>query len=214
SGATAFKLFKGTTFKIAGKTGTALVAQGSRGYSDHIFQSSFAGFFPADDPQYTCVVVIVNKPHAANHYGASVAGPVFKEIAEKLYTMYVRRDENTLYTGNNRNDSNYYSYEGRGRELRTVLGDIGVTYVDSAKQPNSWIRIAKSGSSPVATGIYLTSKQMPLLTGMGLKDAIYVCENMGLKVSIKGVGKVIAQSLSPGQPVEKGELINLELNQE
>ena len=214
SGATAFKLFKGTTFKIAGKTGTALVAQGNRGYSDHIFQSSFAGFFPADDPQYTCVVVIVNKPHAANHYGASVAGPVFKEIAEKLYTMYVRRDENTLYTGNNRNDSNYYSYEGRGSELRTVLGEMGVAYVDSAKQANSWMRVAKSGPTPVATGIYLSSKQMPLLTGMGLKDAIYVCENMGLKVSIKGIGKVTAQSLSPGQPVEKGELINLELNQE
>ena len=87
SGATAFKTFKGEPFTVAGKTGTALVANGSHGYGDHIYQSSFAGFFPAENPQYTIVVVIVNKPFAKLFYGASVAGPVFKEIADRLYTM-------------------------------------------------------------------------------------------------------------------------------
>lgn len=75
-------------YKIAGKTGTALVANGSRGYADHIYQSSFAGYFPADQPIYSCIVVIKNKPYAKKFYGAAVAGPVFKEISDKLYAMH------------------------------------------------------------------------------------------------------------------------------
>ena len=103
SGATAYKTFKGTSYRVAGKTGTALVANGSRGYADHVYQSSFAGFFPADDPQYTCVVVIKNKPHAPIFYGALVAGPVFKEIADRLYTMFVKT--NMQYASAGRDDS-------------------------------------------------------------------------------------------------------------
>ena len=80
---------KALTYPVAGKTGTALVADGKNGYGDHIYQSSFVGYFPADNPQYTCVVVIKNKPHAALFYGASVAGPVFKEIADRLVTLNV-----------------------------------------------------------------------------------------------------------------------------
>ena len=71
-GGTAFKLLKGTNYQIAAKTGTALVANGKRGYADHIYQSSFAGYFPANDPKYSCIVVIKNKPFAKLFYGASV----------------------------------------------------------------------------------------------------------------------------------------------
>ncbi len=81
------KAFKEQLLQIAGKTGTALVANGNRGYDDKIYQSSFAGYFPADDPQYTIIVAIKNKPHAADFYGAAVAGPVFKEIADQIYSF-------------------------------------------------------------------------------------------------------------------------------
>jgi len=73
--------FKDMPFKIAGKTGTAHVADGSVKYSDGVYQASFVGYFPADQPQYTCIVVIRSKPHAAVHYGGSLAGPVFREVA-------------------------------------------------------------------------------------------------------------------------------------
>src|SRR5206468_1520105 len=86
---TGAELFKGSVYKVAGKTGTALMANGSRGYSDHIYQSTFAGYFPADHPQYSCIVVIRNKPFAQEYYGAKVAGPVFKEIADKLYAQNI-----------------------------------------------------------------------------------------------------------------------------
>jgi cell division protein FtsI (penicillin-binding protein 3) len=79
-------------YAIAGKTGTALVANGKHGYADHIYQSSFAGYFPANDPKYSCIVVIKNKPYAKKFYGAAVAGPVFKEISDKLYAMHGTRE--------------------------------------------------------------------------------------------------------------------------
>ncbi len=81
---TAKDVFKNSFYKVAGKTGTALVANGKYGYADHIYQSSFAGYFPADQPKYSCIVVIRNKPHAKIFYGAKVAAPVFKEVADKL----------------------------------------------------------------------------------------------------------------------------------
>lgn len=86
-GGTGFRLFNGSPYQVAGKTGTALVANGKRGYADHIYQSSFAGYFPANDPRYSIIVVIKNKPFAKQFYGASVAGPVFKEIADKLFAQ-------------------------------------------------------------------------------------------------------------------------------
>jgi cell division protein FtsI (penicillin-binding protein 3) len=81
---TAHTLFQNSFYKVAGKTGTALVANGTRGYADHIYQSSFVGYFPADHPKYTCIVVIKNHPFAKEHFGAKVAGPVFRELADKL----------------------------------------------------------------------------------------------------------------------------------
>jgi cell division protein FtsI (penicillin-binding protein 3) len=84
---TAHSLFQHSFFPVAGKTGTALVANGARGYADHIYQSSFVGYFPADHPKYTCIVVIKNHPHSIAYLGAKVAGPVFRELADKLMSL-------------------------------------------------------------------------------------------------------------------------------
>ena len=210
SGATAYKAFKGTPYSVAGKTGTALVANGSRGYGDHIYQSSFAGFFPADDPQYTCVVVIKNKPHAPVFYGALVAGPVFKEIADRLYTMFAKT--NMQYTATEKNDSINYMYAGTKQDVKSIMNAIGVKYKDSSNNNMQWAIVSKHDDRPVITTAYIRSKIMPQLTGLSLKDAVYICENMGLKINIKGKGKVIAQSLDAGQPVAAGQLVNIQLN--
>jgi cell division protein FtsI (penicillin-binding protein 3) len=92
---TGFKLFKGDFYAVAGKTGTALVANRSRGYADHIYQATFVGYFPASAPKYTCIVVIKNKPFAKKFYGADVAGPVFKEVADRLMSSSI--DEGLHY---------------------------------------------------------------------------------------------------------------------
>ena len=93
---TAKAVFKDFPFPVAGKTGTAHVAGGNIKYHDGVYQASFAGYFPADNPEYTCIVVIKTKPHAAMHYGGQLAAPVFKEVATKLYAMYVQGKKTQL----------------------------------------------------------------------------------------------------------------------
>jgi len=74
-------------FSMAGKTGTAMVNYGKAGREGMYYASSFVGYFPADHPKYSCIVV-VHRPNTAknNYYGADVAGPVFKRIAQKIFT--------------------------------------------------------------------------------------------------------------------------------
>ena len=110
-------LFKGAAYKVAGKTGTALVANGNRGYADHIYQSSFAGYFPADNPQYSCIVVIKNKPFAKKYYGAAVAGPVFKEIADKLYALNAEKEQHS-FTTRLKKTVRHYFYAGATEDIK------------------------------------------------------------------------------------------------
>ena len=94
--------FKDMPFPVAGKTGTAHVADGNIKYYDMVYQASFVGYFPANDPVYTCIVVVRTKPHAALHYGGQIAAPVFREIAIKLYAMYIEQKTGPTYAVNKR----------------------------------------------------------------------------------------------------------------
>ncbi len=208
-GSTAYKLFKGTTYPVAGKTGTALVANGNHGYADHIYQSSFVGYFPADNPQYTCVVVIVNKPHAVLYYGGAVAGPVFKEIADRLVTLNAPQPDSVKYATVKSIDSSSYSYAGFQNDIKSVLSTIKISYKDSAK--TELAKMSRQKNQPVLTSIAINNKYMPALNGLGLKDALFICENAGLVVKVNGSGKVINQSINAGSPIAKGQLINLQL---
>ena len=78
---------QGKYFKVAGKTGTARVATSSSGYSAGMYLASFTGYFPAENPEYSLIVTF-NNPRGA-YYGGSVAGPVFKEISEKVYASQI-----------------------------------------------------------------------------------------------------------------------------
>ena len=208
---TAKDLFKKCAYRVAGKTGTALVADGNRGYSDKIYQSSFAGYFPAENPQYTIVVVIKNRAHAAVFYGASVAGPVFKEISDRLYTSYVRQASfnNVQPT---KVDSSFYSYTGMKNDVQQVMGKLKMNAGNVAARGDEWINITGSNASVASSKRQVSNAAMPMLIGMGLKDAVIVCENVGLKVNIKGRGKVANQSINTGQNIAKGQVINIELN--
>lgn len=209
-GSTAYKLFQGTSYSVAGKTGTALVANGKHGYADHIYQSSFAGYFPADNPQYTCVVVIKNKPNAVLFYGASVAGPVFKEIAERLITLNVPQPDSLKYASI-KTDSSAYSYTGYRSDIRSILSTMNVVYKDSAKTELAKVNKEKSQAIITSMAVH-NSKVMPALNGLGLKDALYICENAGLVVKVNGSGKVNNQSIAAGAAIAKGQQIKIELN--
>jgi cell division protein FtsI (penicillin-binding protein 3) len=208
---TAAKLFKGTPYKVAGKTGTALVANGKNGYSEQIYQASFAGYFPAENPQYTCLVVIVNKPHAVAHHGADVAGPVFKEIADRLYSTYIRQPA-TQMAQVTKADSSLYRYAGLRKELALIGSQLNLHLVDSTSRNTDWTIASGKNNQVILSSKSINAQSMPDIKGMVLKDVVYLCENMGLKVNARGKGKVMIQSVQPGQPIAKGQVIEVQLN--
>jgi cell division protein FtsI (penicillin-binding protein 3) len=206
---TAKKAFKDMPFAVAGKTGTAHVSDGKIRYDDGVYQATFVGYFPADQPQYTCIVLIRTKPHAASHFGGTLAAPVFREIAAKLYAMYVKDKNPSLYAGTK--DSSDYFYAGNTSEIKYVFTTMNIGYTDSVAQ-NTWSCVYANNEQPVMKANNVRLQVMPNVRGMGLKDAVYLLENMGVKVSIKGKGKIISQSLSPGTTIAKGITVMLELS--
>lgn len=202
--------FKDMPFAVAGKTGTAHVYDGNIKYSDGIYQASFVGYFPVNDPQYSCIVVIRSKPHAAVHYGGSLAGPVFREVATKLYAMYVQPKTPMQYTVSK--DSTVFLYAGNAADMKQVYKTLQVNYTDSAAENNNWATAYAVNYQPVLKSQNIGKQMMPNVRGMGLKDALYLLESMGAKVSVKGKGKVNTQSLPAGTALAKGTAVQLELN--
>jgi cell division protein FtsI (penicillin-binding protein 3) len=204
-------LFKNSLYKVAGKTGTAKVANGNKGYGEGIFQSSFAGYFPADNPQYTIVVIIKNKPHAANFYGASVAGPVFKEIADRLYSTYIQNklDIAPVFAVK---DSSLFNYSISKISLQTIAKQLSIPYQDSSLASNNWIQLEGKGKNLKAATYMISDTTMPNMTGMKLQDALWLCEKKGLLVKCVGKGKVVKQSIAQGEFIIKGQQIQIDLN--
>ncbi len=206
-------LFKNSPYKVAGKTGTALVANGNKGYKDKIYQSSFAGYFPADNPQYTIVVNIKNKPHAYPFYGASVAGPVFKEIADRLYVTYIQNKMDKAPTLNLK-DSQIFNYTVSKTSLKSIAKQLSLPYQDSTPNNAQWAKVQGAGRN-VKAGQELqmaSDSIMPNISGMKLKDALWLCEKKGLIVKCAGKGKVVRQSILQGQYIQRGQQIFIELN--
>lgn len=202
-------VFKDMPFAVAGKTGTAHVAGGNVKYYDGVYQASFVGYFPADQPEYTCIVVIKTAPHAALHYGGQLAAPVFKEVATKLYALYVQKKKAVPVQV--AIDSSVHAFAGYAPDITGVMKETGIRYTDSARNAE-WNRVVSTDNRPVSKPVSVAKKQVPDARNMTLRDALYLLENEGLKVKIKGHGKVVAQDIAPGTPVTKNGTITLVLN--
>ena len=207
---TAKGIFVNCPYTVAGKTGTAHVADGEHSYDDGIYQATFVGYFPADKPQYTCIVVIKTKPHAPLHYGGQLAAPVFREVSDRLYSMFVKG--NMQYATATQNDSVNYTYAGNTKDVKQIMQATGVRYKDSLSAKAQWAIISKSNQQPVMKTEWVSNKTMPQLAGMTLKDAVYLCESAGLKVKINGKGRVVMQSLAAGQTITEGQSVSIQLN--
>jgi cell division protein FtsI (penicillin-binding protein 3) len=208
---TAKSLFADNTFLVGGKTGTSYYVGGGIKYTDFIYQSSFAGFFPADNPQYSCIVVIVNKPNPVLHFGAAVAGPVFKEIANRIYTSYVK-NTNSVQSQLTKIDSATIHFSGYNDDIKYVLKKINLKYSESSSLADDWVNVQGSVKAATVSTKKMKDKSMPSLKGMNIKDAVYLCETMGMKVSVTGRGKVNNQSISEGSKIVFGQHINIDLN--
>jgi cell division protein FtsI (penicillin-binding protein 3) len=206
---TAKAVFADVPFSVAGKTGTAHVAGGNIKYYDGVYQASFVGYFPADKPEYTCIVVIKTKPHAAMHYGGQLAAPVFKEVATKLYAIYVQRKN--VVPLQFRLDSTFNTYAGNATEVKNIFSSLNMSYADSTTK-QIWSTIYTNPVEPIMRSSVVQKKMVPDVRNMSLKDALYLLENMSVKVITKGRGKVVAQDILPGTPVTKNQNITLLLN--
>jgi cell division protein FtsI (penicillin-binding protein 3) len=201
--------FKGAFYKVAGKTGTALMANGSHGYAEHIYQSTFVGYFPANAPKYTCIVVIKNKPFAKKYYGATVAGPVFKEVADHLMSMEPSAETNPVLT----KDSSRFYNAGNTHDIKLVEKSLDAPYIDSAGRTDySSLYASNGGADPVLNKHLISHQTIPDVKGMGLKDALYLLESMDLRVAVRGSGKVRTQNPEPGSALQKRETITIQLD--
>ena len=162
-------------FSMAGKTGTAQANYGTNGGNDKHYISSFVGFFPADNPKYSCIVV-VHKPNTSlnNYYGADVAGPVFKRIAQKIFTDAPSTNEiKNLDKKIEKQEVKYQEYYAKADKIKDTI---------------------------------------PNVKGMSGMDAVALLGNLGIKVKIKGIGKVKNQSIPAGGKITKNTTIILELS--
>lgn len=200
---------KNDSYSIAGKTGTSKIANESTNYADRVYQSSFVGYFPADKPIYSCIVV-VNAPSQGIYYGSSVAAPVFKEIADKIYatSLQMHQSVDALST----DDPALLSAGGKSNnhDLMQVLFSLG--HKPEQLEEVEFVSWSIAGEELQCNAYQTEEGQIPDVRGMGLKDAVYVLENVGLTVQIDGIGKVVSQSLTPGAPIQGHNQIKLMLN--
>ncbi|MGI8582528.1 MAG: penicillin-binding protein [Chitinophagaceae bacterium] len=201
-------------YSFAGKTGTAVTAMDNHGYNkaNKIYQSSFIGFFPAEKPMYSIAVVIQNGNESRLAYGGVVSAPVFREVADKIYASNV--SNYPFFKSTPINDSSSFNYYGLKNDINNVLSVLNLPYLDSAAA-GYWRSINMYDNKIVLNEINNPSAQsvvMPRVLGLGLKDAVYMLENYGLKVIAGGRGKVIYQSLQEGITFTKGQTINIQLN--
>lgn len=190
-------------FKIAGKTGTAKKIDENGRYGNK-YQASFCGYFPAENPKYSCVVVIQGP--TKNIYGAVVSGTVFKEIADKVYASGLDNlnsvaDESTKMP---------YSKNGLRGDLQMVMERLGVQVNDKSGD-YEWVKTITGDESVDFYSKKNSNNTMPDLKGMGLGDALYLLESKGLSVEVKGSGVVKTQSIDVGKEIINGQLVTLEL---
>lgn len=209
------KAFKGALYQVAGKTGTAHVAgrddNGNKiGYDAGIYQASFVGYFPFEKPQYSCIVVIRTKTHPKFHMGGEVSAPVFREISDKLYALHALQNSGSDITSIKKDSAGFY-YAGSSKDIRKVMQALDVSYTDSSGK-NDWARLYASNYKPVLNKETSNKQVMPDVKGMGLKDALYMLEQMNVKVAANGRGKVKSQSVLPGSAITKNQTVRIELN--
>ncbi len=211
---TGHKILFDSAYSISGKTGTAVTALDNRGYNkgNKIYQASFIGYFPSERPKYTISVVIQNSNQSKLIYGADVSGTVFKEISDKIYAKFLSTKK---FEAPASADTMLYNYYGMRNELNSIFTRLNLPYVDSANGSSTWRAMAiknNAATLKTSTGISASASVVPSVLGMGLKDAVYLLENKGLRVVASGRGRVYTQSLQAGTTFKKGQTITLSLN--
>lgn len=201
---------KSPLYSIAGKTGTAMVARDGRYRTEGraAYRASFAGYFPADNPQYS-IIVVVHNPKGWIYSGSQLAAPVFREIADKIFATQLNSSDEW------RNQPVLASLPAVRAGAREDIKEIYAVF-DCAMQyrdDSPWVSAALQGNdSIIVSGREFIPNLVPNVVGMGLKDALYVLENSGLRVRFTGRGVVRTQSIRPGTRINEGSIVVIDLS--
>ena len=199
-------IIKNKLYSVAGKTGTAQIANGAAGYgSKSSHQASFCGYFPADKPKYSMIVVISN-PRVGSHLAAWVAGPVFRKIADRVYAndLNINQQPAPLKFVGNTNLPKVK--QGNVKALKLVHEQLGLKPLYASANTG----IDTSAGISFEDVKYKTGT-VPAVAGMGLSDALYTLGNAGYKAVVRGAGAVSSQSVPAGNVLRKGSKIFIEL---
>jgi cell division protein FtsI (penicillin-binding protein 3) len=204
------KNIRQTEYRIAGKTGTAKKLIGGR-YTERYY-ASFAGYFPAEKPKYSCIVIIDNPSMPL--YGADVAAPVFRELASKIYAQDVEMHKEL-------SKEVVARVSGEPRELPT----IGAGYYEDLALISNYFKVSNHNKAAGATIVRPTRREnaiywermkavpstVPDVRTMMLRDALPILENAGYTANIVGKGRVVSQSPSPGTPLSKRSIVTISM---
>ena len=200
---------------MAGKTGTAQISQGAQGYTSGTvkYLLSFAGFFPADAPRYSCIVCI--KKFGTPASGGGMSGVVFHHIAEGIMAKNLK-----MYADEAKDSLSRLSpmvKNGNLTAARNVLTHLKIGHQREWAVQNGSKAVWGNASTNSGNVVLTQKKQLgrkfiPDLIGMGARDAVFLLESQGVKVKVCGRGKVVSQSLPAGHLIKKGETCLLEMD--
>jgi cell division protein FtsI (penicillin-binding protein 3) len=194
-------------YSIAGKTGTAKNVR--NGLYTNEYYTSFVGYFPADKPKYSCIVVI-DKPKGYQIYGGDVAAPVFRRIADKIYANEIELQNVEPIKGSQMVGVFPLIKSGNQRDLIQISNKLGISNYSEAPEAD-WVKTQIVNNSVFWIENDVKSHGVPNVLGMTLKDAYFVLENVGLKVEIQGFGRVKTQSIAPKSKLSSNQKIILKL---
>lgn len=205
-------------YQISGKSGTARMSYGKYGYEKNgyrKYQASFAGFFPSEDPKYSAIVILYSGDTRGNFYGATWAGPVFKQIADHIYTSST--DWQPVLEGKQMKTNTWPDISaGKSEAEKTMLAELpikGAAEISRRLDKRGWVRFAKDSSGITVQNLFTDGDSLANVVDMGLKDALYLLENQGYKVKFSGWGRVIRQDPPAGSKPDKNTVINLQLTE-
>ncbi len=197
---------KNSYYKIAGKTGTAQKIVNGRYIRK--YNTSFVGYFPAENPKYSCIIV-VDSPKGFRQYGSNVAAPVFKEIADKIYALDLELHDSYYAQADAHAGIFPVIKAGNREDLQRICDELSIPNLAATNE--DWVKAQRKDNAVLWTTDEIAPEVIPDLSGMTLRDAIFLLENHGVSVSHQGEGRIVTQSIPPGRKIVKGSSISLKL---
>ena len=198
-----------TQFSIAGKTGTAKLLNASNTYDGENmgnYQASFVGYFPANNPIYSCIVLVTNPK--LEIYGAKVAGTVFNAIANKVYATRLEY-HNAINEKKRIQNITPHLNNGYRKDLVYLLNNFNLNKKQVSN--SDWLFASNQNNKVLLRENRIKSDEVPNVKGMSAKDAVYLIESLGMSVVVNGYGTVVSQSIRPGSKAFSGGIVEINL---